>query len=129
MSSNDASMNGEWYSILMSHATVSAKFDQTGSSVTGWISWALAGIGTCTYQVTGSVSGTAFTLTGTTATPEPQICPQHAKLTGTVGVQVIDVDGSPWGSFALRPDGEAARSSRGSRAAGAPARVAPGSER
>ncbi len=103
MSSDDASMAGDWYSIV-GHATVSAEFTQDGNAVSGSISWALYGIGDCAYQVAGSVDGSSFALTGTTQTPESQICPQDAKFSGTIGDQVIDVGGSPWGSFALRPD-------------------------
>jgi hypothetical protein len=103
MASDDASMAGSWYSIV-SHATVSAEFAQDGNAVSGSISWALYGIGDCVYQVAGSVDGASFALTGATQTPEWQICPQGAKFSGTIGDQVIDVDDSPWGSFALRPD-------------------------
>ena len=103
MSSDTASMAGNWYSII-SHWTVSASFNQSGSSVTGSITY-FAKIGICNYKVQGTVNGTAFSLTGQSGQFPQPLCPSMASFTGTIGDQMLAVDQSPWGSFTFRPSG------------------------
>jgi len=103
MSSDTASMAGNWYSVI-SHWTVSASFDQSGSSVTGSIVY-FTKLGTCRYTVQGTVNGTAFSLTGQSGQFPQPICPSTAPFTGTIEDQALAVDQSPWGSFMFRPSG------------------------
>src|ERR1700733_7886092 len=101
MSSDTASMAGEWYSIV-SHWTVSANFSQDGTSVTGWIAY-ITERGDCSYDVQGTVDGSAFSLTGKTGEFPGPDCPSEAPFTGSIQDQALAVDQSPWGSFMFRP--------------------------
>lgn len=100
-----SSMNGSWYSIVQ-HATVIGDFSQTGSTVTGSLSWSNYGIGSFTWTVSGSVTASTFALVGTSSNSGP--FPSKAKFTGQIVSDSygpgLAVSTSPFGSFMFRPN-------------------------
>jgi hypothetical protein len=112
------SMSGSWYSVV-SHATVSGTFTQTGSSITGSVGWANYGIGSFNWNITGSVNGSAFSLVGRSLNSGP--FPAKAKFTGQITSDGygpgLAVNASPFGSYMFRPSGALANGTKAKKTA------------